>query len=316
MMSQAGELLLFAGNSNLGLAREISDALKIPLGKISLDRFKDGEVCCQIQENVRGGDVFIVQSTCSPVNDNLMELLVMLDAFKRASAQRITAVIPYYGYARQDRKDKPRVPISAKLVSDLLHTAGADRVLTMDLHANQIQGFFNIPVDHLYASRVLLETLKKMPHDFVVVAPDAGGVERARAVAKRLHNASLAIVDKRRDRPNVSKVMHIIGEVRGRNCLIVDDIIDTAGTLTQTAQALVDEGAKSVYAACSHPVLSDPAAERIENSVLEKVFVTNSIPLRPDLPFKTKLEVISVAELLGDAIERIHEESSISSLFD
>lgn len=316
MMSQAGELLLFAGNSNLGLAREISESLGIPLGKISLDRFKDGEVCCQVQENVRGGDVFIVQSTCSPVNDNLMELLVMLDAFKRASAQRITAVIPYYGYARQDRKDKPRVPISAKLVSDLLHSAGADRVLTMDLHANQIQGFFNIPVDHLYASRVLLETLKEMPHDFVVVAPDAGGVERARAVAKRLNNASLAIVDKRRDRPNVSKVMHIIGEVKDRNCLIVDDIIDTAGTLTQTAQALVDQGANRVFAACSHPVLSDPAAERIEHSVLEKVFVTNSIPLRPDLPFKRKLEVISVAAMLGDGIERIHEESSISSLFD
>ena len=316
MMSQAGELLLFAGNSNPELAREISESLKIPLGKISLGRFKDGEVYCQVQENVRGGDVFIVQSTCYPVNDNLMELLIMLDAFKRASAQRITAVIPYCGYARQDRKDRPRVPISAKLVSDLLHSAGANRVLTMDLHANQIQGFFNIPVDHLYASRVLLERLKEIPHDFVVVAPDAGGVERARAVAKRLNNASLAIVDKRRDRPNVSKVMHIIGDVRGRNCLIVDDIIDTAGTLTQTAQALVDEGAKKVYAACSHPVLSDPASERIENSVLEKVFVTNSIPLRPDLAFTGKLEVISVADMLGDGIERIHEESSISSLFD
>jgi len=316
MKSQAGELLLFAGNSNPALAREISESLKIPLGDISLGRFKDGEVGCQVQENVRGGDVFIVQSTCYPVNDNLMELLVMLDAFKRASAQRITAVIPYFGYARQDRKDKPRVPISAKLVSDLLHTAGADRVLTMDLHANQIQGFFNIPVDHLYASRVVLETLKGMPHNFVVVAPDAGGVERARAVAKRLHNASLAIVDKRRDRPNVSKVMHIIGDVKDRNCLIVDDIIDTAGTLTQTAQALVDHGAKRVFAACSHPVLSDPASERIENSVLEKVFVTNSIPLRPDLPYKSKLEVLSVAEMLGDGIERIHEESSISSLFD
>ena len=315
MRPQAGELLLFAGNSNPVLAQNISRVLGIPLGQINLGRFKDGEVSCQVEENVRGADVFIVQSTCYPVNDNLMEMLVMLDAFKRASAGRITAVIPYFGYARQDRKDKPRVPISAKLVADILNTAGANRVLTIDLHANQIQGFFNIPVDHLYAVAVLLRGIKKVDRDFIVVAPDAGGVERARAMAKRLDNASLAIVDKRRERANVSKVMHIIGDVAGRDCLIFDDIIDTAGTLTQTAEALVEAGAREVYAACSHPVLSDPASERIEKSVLKKVFVTDSIPLRKDLPYTGKLEVVSVAEMLGEAIERIHEESSISSLF-
>lgn len=315
MNPQSGKLLLFAGNSNLELAGRIADALNMPLGKISVGRFKDGEVSCQIEENVRGCDVFIVQSTCNPVNENFMELLVMLDAFKRASAGRLTAVIPYFGYARQDRKDKSRVPISAKLVADLLYTAGADRILTMDLHANQIQGFFNIPVDHLYASRVILNSVKELGRDFVVVSPDAGGVERARSLAKKL-NASLAIVDKRRERANVSEVMHIIGDVAGRDCLIVDDIIDTAGTLTQTAQALVDKGALKVYAACSHPVLSDPAADRIHNSVLEKVFLSDSIPLRDDLPFRDKLEVVSVAGMLGEAIERIHEESSISTLFN
>ena len=240
----------------------------------------------------------------------------MIDALKRASAGRITAVTPYFGYARQDRKDRPRVPITAKLVADLISTAGADRVLTVDLHANQLQGFFNVPVDHLYGAAVLLEHIKKLNRDFVVVAPDAGGVERARAVAKRLNNASLAIVDKRREQANVSKVMHVIGEVSGRNVLIVDDMIDTAGTLTLTAQALKDEGAVEVFAACSHPVLSDPANERIENSVLSKVFVTDTIPFRPETTYSSKLEVVTVASLLGDAIERIHEESSISSLFD
>ncbi len=315
MKSQTGGMLLFGGNSNPGLARKIGEALNLPLGKITLGRFKDGEVACQIKENVRGEDVFIIQSTCWPVNDNIMEILVMIDAFKRASAGRITAVIPYFGYARQDRKDRPRVPISAKLVADLLHAAGADRVLTIDLHANQIQGFFNMPVDHLYSAAVLIDAIRDMGRDFVVVAPDAGGVERARALAKRLNNATLAIVDKRRDRPNVSKVMHIIGDVGGRDCLIFDDIIDTAGTLTQTAQALVDAGARGVYAACSHPVLSDPAAERIEASVLKKVFVTDSIPLRESHAGTSKLEVVTVAGMLGEAIERIHEESSISSLF-
>lgn len=319
--SQAGELLLFAGTSNPVLAEEISRSLEIPLGELHLGTFKDGEISLQIKENVRGGDVFIVQSTCSPVNHHLMELLVMLDAFKRASASRLTAVIPYFGYARQDRKDKPRVPISARLVADLLQTAGADRILTMDLHANQIQGFFDRPVDHLYASRVLLHTIREElaangnGDDIVVVSPDAGGVERARAVAKKL-NASLAIVDKRREKANISKVMHIIGDVTDKVALIVDDIADTAGTLTQTAEALKENGARKVYAACSHPVLSDPASERIEQSCLEKVFITNSIPLRKDLPYKGKLEVISVAGLLGEAIERIHKESSISTLFD
>lgn len=315
MNPQSGGMLLFAGNSNPALTTKIGESLNLPLGKISLGRFKDGEVSCQIEENVRGEDVFIVQSTCYPVNDNLMELLVMLDAFKRASAGRLTAVLPYFGYARQDRKDKPRVPISAKLVADLLYSAGADRILTMDLHANQIQGFFNVPVDHLYAVPVLIEGIRKIDRDFVVVSPDAGGVERARALAKRLDNASLAIVDKRRERANISKVMHIIGEVKGRDCLIFDDIIDTAGTLTQTAQALIDAGAKSVCAACSHPVLSDPASERIQNSVLDRVVISDSIPLRDNIPFREKLEVVSVAGMLGEAIERIHEESSISSLF-
>ena len=315
MNPQSGGMLLFAGSSNPALAKKIADSLKMPLGQLSLGRFKDGEVSCQIDENVRGEDVFIVQSTCNPVNENLMELLVMMDAFRRASAGRITAVIPYYGYARQDRKDKPRVPISAKLVADLLRSAGADRVLTIDLHANQIQGFFNIPVDHLYASAVLIEAVRKLGREFVVVAPDAGGVERARALAKRLDNASLAIVDKRRERANVSQVMHIIGDVKGRDCLIFDDIIDTAGTLTQTAQALADQGATSIYAACSHPVLSDPANERIDQSVLEKVLITDSIPLQSDKKHSSKLELVTVSDMLGQAIERIHEESSISSLF-
>ncbi|CAM2008557.1 ribose-phosphate pyrophosphokinase [Acanthopleuribacter pedis] len=315
MTHQAGEVLLFSGSSNRVLAEKISESMGVELGNIELGRFKDGEVSCQILENVRGADAFIVQSTCYPVNDHLMELLIILDAFKRASASRVTAVIPYFGYARQDRKDKPRVPISAKLVADLLLSAGASRVLTMDLHANQIQGFFDIPVDHLYGSQVLLEHIQRLDRNFVVVSPDAGGVERARAVAKRL-DASLAIVDKRREKANVSKVMHIIGEVKGRDCIIIDDIIDTAGTLTLTAQALRDAGANSVFAACSHPVLSDPAAERIEKSVLEKVFLTDSIPLREDLPYRSKLEVVSIAGLLGEAIKRIHEESSISTLFD
>ena len=315
MRPQAGQMLLFTGNSNISLAEKIGKALGLPLGKSSVSRFKDGEISVQIQENVRGADIFLVQSTCYPVNDNLVEMLVMIDAFKRASAGRITAVMPYFGYARQDRKERPRVPISAKLVADILGTAGADRVLTVDLHANQIQGFFNVPVDHLYAAAVLIDPLREMNREFVVVAPDAGGVERARALAKRLNNAALAIVDKRRERANISQVMHIIGDVKGSDCLIYDDIIDTAGTLTQTAQALRDAGAGEIFAASSHPVLSEPASQRIEDSVLSKVFVTDSIPLRPDQKYSAKFEVITLAGMLADAIERIHEESSISSLF-
>lgn len=308
------ELMLFAGNSNLELARRIAESIEIPLGKINLGRFKDGEVSCHIGENVRGRDVFVIQSTCQPVNDNLMELLVMMDAFKRASVRRVTAVIPYYGYARQDRKDKPRVPISAKLVANLIEKAGADRILTMDLHANQLQGYFDRPVDHLYAAPVMLERLKKLDGKLMVVSPDAGGVERARAVAKRLDNAPLAIVDKRRERANVSKVMHIIGDVRGMDCIIVDDIVDTAGTLTQCAAAILEAGANKVYAAITHPVLSDPAKERIEASVLEKIFVTDSIPVSESEP-RDKIEVVSVAGLIGEAIKRTFLETSISSLF-
>ncbi|MCB1052485.1 MAG: ribose-phosphate pyrophosphokinase [Acidobacteria bacterium] len=315
MESGGKALKVFTGSSNPVLANGICEALGQPLGRMEVSRFKDGEVSCQILENVRGTDAFVMQSTCYPVNDNLMELLVMLDAFKRASVARLTAVIPYFGYARQDRKHGPRVPISAKLVADLLHAAGADRVLTMDLHANQIQGFFDIPVDHLYAAWVLLDRIREIAADSVIVAPDAGGVERARAVAKKLNNNSLAIVDKRRERANVSKVMNIIGKVEGRDCFIIDDILDTAGTMTQTAEALKQEGANRIFAACVHPVLSDPAMERIENSHIDKVVVTDSIPLRPEHKQSKKLEVVSVAEMLAEAIKRIHFESSISSLF-
>ncbi len=314
-MSDCKELKIFSGNSNPQLVKRISEALGQPLGDMDIGRFKDGEVCCQVEENVRGADVFVIQSTCYPVNDNLVELLVMLDAFKRASCARLTAVIPYFGYARQDRKHRARVPISAKLVADLLDAAGADRVLTIDLHANQIQGFFRKPVDHLFAAGVMLDRIRQSDRDFMVVAPDAGGVERARAMAKRLNNVSLAIVDKRRERANVSKVMNIIGEVRDRDCIIVDDIVDTAGTLTQTAQALVDKGARSVYAACVHPILSDPAMDRIEASPLRKVFVTDTIPLRGKAQESELIEVVSVGDMLADAINRIHLETSISSLF-
>ena len=314
-MNESKDLKIFAGNSNPELVTRIAESLGQPLGRMQVGRFKDGEVSCQIDENVRGADVFLIQSTCYPVNDNLVEMLVMLDAFKRASCARLTAVIPYFGYARQDRKHRARVPITAKLIADLIDTAGADRVLTIDLHANQIQGFFGIPVDHLFAAWVMLDHIRRLGRDFVVVAPDAGGVERARAMAKRLNNASLAIVDKRRERANVSKVMNIIGEVGDRDCIIVDDILDTAGTLTQTAQALADEGARSVYAACVHPVLSEPALERIEASPLRKVFVTDCIPLRDRAIDSDLIEVVSVGEMLADAIKRIHLETSISSLF-
>ncbi len=307
---------IFAGNSNANLAKEIADVLEIPLGLSTVSTFSDGEITVHIDENVRGSDVYVVQSTCTPVNNNLMELLLMVDALKRASARRITAVMPYYGYARQDRKAQPRVPISARLVADLLTATGIGRVLTIDLHAGQIQGFFNIPVDHLYASPVLSEHVKeKYANDIVVVSPDAGGVERARAFAKRL-NASLAIIDKRREKANVSKVMHVIGEVSNKNAILFDDMIDTAGTITQAAAALKEEGAQRVIATCSHAVLSGPALDRINDSVLEEVIVTNTIPMEEKQKQCSKLTVLSVANLLGEAIKRIHEGSSVSSLFN
>ena len=307
---------LFTGNSNPRLAEEIANYLKMPLGNATVSTFSDGEIMVQINENVRGADVFVIQSTCRPVNHNIMELLIMVDALKRASAGRITAVVPYYGYARQDRKAAPRVPISARLVADLLTAVGIHRLLTIDLHAGQIQGFFDIPVDHLYASPVLCKYLKeKYVNDIVIVSPDAGGVERARAFAKKL-DATLAIIDKRREKANVSKVMHVLGDVKGKDAIIIDDMIDTAGTTTQAATALIENGAKRVIAACSHAVLSGPAIERINESVLEEVVVTNTIPMDCNREQCKKLTVLSVAPLLGEAIKRIHEETSVSSLFE
>ncbi len=309
------ELKVFAGNSNPALAREICDHLGMKLGEATVSSFSDGEIRVRIDENVRGADVFLIQSFCEPINTSIMELLIMADALKRSSASRITAVIPYFGYARQDRKDQPRVPITAKLMADLITTAGANRVLTMDLHAGQIQGFFNIPVDHLYATPVLLDYIQDVAgSDLVVVSPDAGGVERARAFAKRLQ-ASLAIIDKRREGPNQAQVMNIIGDVEGRNALLLDDMIDTAGTIVQGAQACIDKGARSVWAACSHPVLSGPALERLQKSSLAEVVVTNTIPLNGKETRCPKLRVLSVAPLLGEAISRIHDEESVSSLF-
>ncbi|GBE41414.1 ribose-phosphate pyrophosphokinase [bacterium BMS3Bbin09] len=306
---------LIAGNSNIGLAQEIADFLSVPLAEATVSNFSDGEINVQINDNVRGSDVFVVQSTCTPVNENIMELLLMADALKRASAARITAVIPYYGYARQDRKAAPRVPISARLVADLLEVAGIDRLLTIDLHAGQIQGFFDIPVDHLYAAPVIVDYVKKeYQNDLVIVSPDAGGVERARAFAKRL-DASLAIIDKRREKANVSQVMHVIGDVDGKNAILLDDMIDTAGTITQAASAIKENGAKKVVAACAHAVLSGPALDRINDSALEEVIVTNTIPMDSNLEKCKKLTVLSVASLLGEAIKRINEETSVSSLF-
>jgi ribose-phosphate pyrophosphokinase len=305
---------VFTGHSNRPLATEICDYLSLPLGEANLGRFSDGEVDFQILENVRGADVFVIQSTCPPVNENLMELLVMIDAFKRASAERITAVIPYFGYARQDRKDKPRVPISAKLVTDLLETAGTHRVLTMDLHAGQIQGFFDIPVDHLFAAPVILEHYRGRDlANYVVVAPDPGGVERARAYAKRL-GADLAIIDKRRERANVASVMNVVGDVRGRTALIVDDMVDTAGTLTKVAEALVDNGAREIWASCTHAVLSGPALEYIMASPIRELVVTNTIP-GDAWQRCPKIKCLSVAPLLGEAIRSIHEATSVSRLF-
>lgn len=310
-----GELKIFGGRSHPALVQEICDYLNLPAGKVSAFNFSDGETFCQVEENVRGSDVFVVQPTCAPVNENLMELLIMLDGFKRSSASRVTAVLPYYGYARQDKKDKPRVPITAKLVADLMSTAGADRVLTMDLHADQIQGFFDIPVDHLFAAPVILDAVRDMAiPNLVVVSPDAGGVERARAIAKRL-GAGLAIADKRRTAPNEAEVMHIIGDVAGSNTLIVDDIIDTAGTLNKTVEALKSKGAQRVLAAGVHGVLSGPAIQRIAASPLESVLITNTTPVEDKLARLSKLKALSVAPLLGEAIRRIHENSSVSSLF-
>ena len=309
------ELKIFTGNANRALAEEIAQYLHVPLGNAEVSHFSDGEVFVQINENVRGTDVFLVQPTCPPVNDSLMELLIMLDAFKRASAHRITTVLPYYGYARQDRKVQGRMPISAKLVADLMEAAGTDRVLALDLHAGQIQGFFNVPVDHLFAGPVVMIDYlrKKELRDAVVVSPDAGGVERARAIAKRLH-AGLAIIDKRREGPNVATVMHLIGDVAGKEAVVIDDMIDTAGTLIQAVIALEREGATRIIACGVHPVLSGPAIERIKGSAIEEVVVTNSIPLPPDKR-AARVTVLSVAPLLGEAIRRIHDEESVSTLF-
>lgn len=310
------KLKIFTGNSNVQLANEICSTLSVPLGRANIRTFSDGEVMVEIGENVRGCDVYLIQSTCAPANNNLMEMLVTTDALKRASAASITAVIPYFGYARQDRKVAPRTPITSKLVADLISTAGMDRVVTMDLHAGQIQGFFNIPVDHLYAAPVILaDILERFQSEkLVVVSPDAGGTERARAFAKRL-DAGLAIIDKRRSSANVSQVMHIIGDVEGQTCLIVDDMIDTAGTLCQAADALKAHGARAVYATATHPVLSGPALERISQSCLEEVVVTNTIPTGDKLAACPKLRTLSVAQLLAEAIRRIHGDESVSSLF-
>jgi ribose-phosphate pyrophosphokinase len=306
---------IFCGTANTALADEVCHFLGMTRGQSLVTRFKDGEVYLQIQENVRGGDVFVIQPTCRPVDEHLMELLLMIDALKRASARRITAVIPYFGYARQDRKDKPRVPISSKLVADLLTTAGADRALIVDLHAPQLQGFFNIPVDHLFASPVLVDHFKKMNlPNLTVVSPDAGGVERARFFAKKM-DAALAIVDKRRTDVNVAEVMHVIGDVAGRTCLVIDDLIDTAGTLVKTAAALKQNGAAAVYACCSHPVFSGEAVENISKSCLTKVVVTNTIPLSEAAQREPKIEKLTIAGLLGRAIQSIHEETSVSKLF-
>lgn len=309
--------VILTGNSNRPLAQKICDKLGKPLGRAEVRRFSDGEIFVEIQENVRGRDVYVVQSTCRPANDTLMELLIMIDALKRASAKEITAVVPYYGYARQDRKVAPRTPISAKLVADLLATAGATRVVSMDLHAGQIQGFFDIPFDNLFSSPVILEYIKQEwsgRDDIVLVSPDAGGVERARAYAKRL-NASVAMIDKRRTAPNVAKAMNVIGDVKGKTAMILDDMIDTAGTLTEAVHAVLDHGAKTCYAAATHGVLSGPAIERLEKSPIERVIVTDTIPLSPEAQKCKKIVQLSVADLLAEAIYRIHNYDSVSSLF-
>lgn len=310
------EIKVFSGNSNPDLADAVCAYLGVKRGSADVRRFSDGEILVEISENVRGGDVFVIQSTCTPVNDNIMELLLMLDALRRASAKRITAVIPYYGYARQDRKVAPRVPISAKLVADLITAAGALRVLTVDLHAGQIQGFFNVPVDNVFATPVLLKYARTRlgDSDVTVISPDAGGVERARAFAKHI-NASLAIIDKRRARPNEVAEMHIVGEVKGKIAVLVDDMVDTAGTMVAAVRALYENGAREVYACCTHAVLSGEAIQRLEASDLCELIVTDTIPLRPEAQACSKIRRLSVAELLGEAVRRIHHEESISSLF-
>ncbi|MBW1740897.1 MAG: ribose-phosphate pyrophosphokinase [Deltaproteobacteria bacterium] len=308
-------LILFAGNSNPELAQGICRHIGIRLGEAQVKAFSDGEIRVEIGENVRGKDVFVLQSTCAPVNDHLVELLLMIDAFKRSSAQRVTAVVPYYGYARQDKKVAPRVPISAKLVADLITVAGANRVITMDLHAGQIQGFFNIPVDNLFAAPVLLQYIQEnFKNDTVIVSPDAGGVERARAFAKRL-NTLLAIIDKRRDAPNKAEAMNVVGNVKGKIAVILDDMVDTAGTLTQAALALKERGASEVHACCAHPVLSGPAIKRITESEIQTLVVTNTIPLGENAKGCDKIRVLSVSKLLAEAIHRCHTGSSVSSLF-
>jgi len=314
-MLKDNPILVFSGRANPALTEAICGYLQIEMGHLRLGNFSDGEIYCQIQDNVRGADVFIVQSTGQPANESLMELLIILDAFRRASPSRVCVVMPYMGYARQDRKDAPRVPITAKLVANLITSAGASRVLTIDLHAAQIQGFFDIPVDHLYAAPILIEAIRRKNLDrLVVVSPDAGGVERARAFAKRL-KSELAIMDKRRPEANKAEIMNVIGEVEGRNCVIVDDIIDTAGTLVNSAAALVERGARAVFAAGVHPVLSGPAVDRINGSTIEKVMVTDTLALSEAAGRSPKIEQLSLAVLLGEAIRRIHEGASVSSLF-
>lgn len=314
-MSNFKDLQVFSGNANRALAEEIAVYLKKPLGRADVKKFSDGETWVEIQENVRGADVFVIQPTSNPANDHLMELLIMIDALRRASADRITAVIPYFGYARQERKIQPRTPISAKLVADLITAAGANRVLSVDLHAGQIQGFFNIPFDHLFAKPVFVEYLKKsLSGEMVVVSPDAGGAERARSYGK-VFKVPMAMVDKRRPSPNVSDVMHIIGDVSGKKAVIIDDMIDTAGTMVQAAEALIKSGATSVWACCTHAVLSGTAAKRISESPINEVIVTNTIPLSDEAKSCSKIKVLSVASLLGEAIKRINHADSVSSLF-
>ncbi|GAC1544126.1 MAG: ribose-phosphate pyrophosphokinase [Myxococcales bacterium] len=311
------DFVVFSGNSNQPLAREICDYLKMPLGKCEVGKFSDGEIQIEIGENVRGRDVFLVQSTSTPVNDHLMEMLIMIDAARRASAASITAVMPYFGYARQDRKVAPRTPITARLIADLVTSAGADRFVSMDLHAGQIQGFFDMPSDHLYAAPVFLDHMRKRfpdPAEVVVISPDAGGVERARAMAKRL-GCTLAIVDKRRTKPNVAEVMNLIGDVKGKSCLMLDDMVDTAGTLTQGAKAAIEHGARRVVAYAIHGVLSGPAIQRIDESALEEVVVTNTVQLSPGARACKKITQLSVARIFGEAIRRIHTAESLSSLF-
>ena len=309
------DFIIFTGNSNPSLAKKICDYLSVPLGGAKVGRFSDGEIQIEVDENVRSKDVFLVQSTCSPVNDNLVELLLMIDAFKRSSASRITAVIPYYGYARQDKKVAPRVPIGAKLVADLLTVAGANRIITMDLHAVQIQGFFNIPVDNLFAAPVTLDYIKaNFKNNLVIVSPDAGGAERARAFAKRL-NADLAVIDKRREAPNKAKAMAVIGGVAEKTAIILDDMVDTSGTLTEAADAIAKKGAKEIHACCSHPVLSGPAIDRIMKSALKSLVVTDTIPLNSNAKACNKIKVLSIAQLVGEAIIRSYRGDSVNSLF-